>query len=43
MVGVQGADGSLLVLTHQAAVAFHVGAEDGGELALEILAMPEPP
>ena len=34
-VGGQGADGCLLILAHEAAVPFHIGAEDGGELALD--------
>ena len=37
LVGFEGPDGGRLVVLHQAAVAGHVGAQDGGELAVEAL------
>ena len=32
-IGREGADGRLLILAHEAAVAFDIGTEDGSELA----------
>jgi len=35
-VGVQGADGSLFILAHEAAVTLDIGTQDGCELALKL-------
>jgi hypothetical protein len=36
-VGLQGTDGSFLILPHEAAVALDVRAQDGGELAFYLI------
>ena len=34
-VGREGADSGFFILAHEATVAFDIGTEDGGELALD--------
>jgi hypothetical protein len=36
-VGVEGSNGAELVLAEEAAVALHIGTEDGGELTFDFL------